>query len=392
MISKIIIFIFMISPLFKISLGNSITNLHRIAILSQKNSSNSTPFICDRIRFENSIYSRLCSEKPEVINLIAMATSAALEECNKQLKYHRWDCGCSNRLFQQIVEKYSKEAAYLNAITTAGITYYVTKACSRGDLKFCQCSADQQDLSGMNKDQLTNCNENVDYGKSFTEIFLDGPVKLSIKSLIRMNIKTKMEKRKKSRSAFKIFLELYNNHVARNVIIKSMETKCKCQGASGACTSKYCWKTLPDFSKIGEALKNKYLNAKKLPRILKKRIRKNLSMGEDISLVINDPFIEEDQLMFLRPSFDYCFPNMKLGIKGVNGRECEDVASGPTSCNNLCCNYGFVKVKKLVVEQCNCKFKWCCKVECEKCEKMTTKFYCKIPQTSKKFHKYYLNG
>lgn len=42
----------------------------------------------------------------------------------------------------------------------------------------------------------------------------------------------------------------------------SLQTECKCHGVSGSCTMKTCWKSLPPFSKVGEALMKKYDRAK----------------------------------------------------------------------------------------------------------------------------------
>lgn len=42
----------------------------------------------------------------------------------------------------------------------------------------------------------------------------------------------------------------------------SLQTECKCHGVSGSCTMKTCWKSLPPFSQVGEALMKKYNRAK----------------------------------------------------------------------------------------------------------------------------------
>ncbi|KAK0073084.1 hypothetical protein PV325_010297 [Microctonus aethiopoides] len=37
-----------------------------------------------------------------------------------------------------------------------------------------------------------------------------------------------------------------------------LQTECKCHGVSGSCTVRTCWRTLPSFRQIGDALMKKY--------------------------------------------------------------------------------------------------------------------------------------
>ena len=39
------------------------------------------------------------------------------------------------------------------------------------------------------------------------------------------------------------------------------------------------------------------------------------------------------------------------------------------SCDVMCCNRGYESIIMTVKERCNCKFHWCCYVECQTCEK-----------------------
>lgn len=41
-----------------------------------------------------------------------------------------------------------------------------------------------------------------------------------------------------------------------------LRTDCKCHGVSGSCAMKTCWKTLPAFRVVGDALMKKYSKAK----------------------------------------------------------------------------------------------------------------------------------
>jgi len=46
-------------------------------------------------------------------------------------------------------------------------------------------------------------------------------------------------------------------------IVKALlQTECKCHGVSGSCTVRTCWRTLPSFRQIGDALMKKYYRAR----------------------------------------------------------------------------------------------------------------------------------
>lgn len=46
-------------------------------------------------------------------------------------------------------------------------------------------------------------------------------------------------------------------------IVKSLlQTECKCHGVSGSCTVRTCWRTLPSFRQIGDALMKKYYRSR----------------------------------------------------------------------------------------------------------------------------------
>lgn len=59
----------------------------------------------------------------------------------------------------------------------------------------------------------------------------------------------------------------YGNCIIYNVlsfqIVKALlQTECKCHGVSGSCTVRTCWRTLPSFRQIGDALMKKYYRAR----------------------------------------------------------------------------------------------------------------------------------
>lgn len=53
----------------------------------------------------------------------------------------------------------SREKAYVHAITSAGVAYSITKACSRGELNECSCDNKIQRKQAKNNWQWGGCSE-----------------------------------------------------------------------------------------------------------------------------------------------------------------------------------------------------------------------------------------
>lgn len=144
---------------------------------------------------------------------------------------------------------------------------------------------------------------------------------------------------------------------------------CKCHGVSGSCSLRTCWQQLPAFRDVGMRLKERYDGAvevkfnKRGTKLVRKNKKFNKPTGED--------------LMYFESSPDYCKANPETGSRGTVGRECNKMSSGMDGCNLLCCGRGYNTFKRKVVERCKCKFKWCCYVECQTCERIEDVYICK---------------
>jgi len=68
----------------------------------------------------------------------------------------------------------TREAAYLNAITAAGVLHSVTTACSTGVLWQCHCDRTQRDVANDGLWEWGGCSDDVEFGynksKQFTDI------------------------------------------------------------------------------------------------------------------------------------------------------------------------------------------------------------------------------
>ena len=84
-----------------------------------------------------------------------------------------------------------------------------------------------------------------------------------------------------------------------------------------------------------------------------------------------------EDLVYVESSPDYCTDNLKTGSIGTQGRVCNHTSTGLDGCNQMCCGRGHNTYKALVSEKCNCKFNWCCWVQCETCTSMKDIYTCK---------------
>ncbi|XP_026481538.1 protein Wnt-5b-like [Ctenocephalides felis] len=151
------------------------------------------------------------------------------------------------------------------------------------------------------------------------------------------------------------------------VVAKSKVT-CKCHGVSGSCSLITCWQQLANFRDIGDYLKDKYDGATKV------RINKRGKLQiRDTSYKMPSP----GDLVYIEDSPNYCVKNQITGSLGTHGRVCNRTSDGLDGCKLLCCGRGYNTRKISVRERCECKFHWCCFVECKTCVRNVDVHTCK---------------
>ena len=152
--------------------------------------------------------------------------------------------------------------------------------------------------------------------------------------------------------------------------------KCKCHGQSGSCAIKTCWKTLPNFRTIGENLMLKYKRAKHVIPARGGRSYSTIYLkvtNDDGRLMKPRP----RELVYLHHSPSYCDADAWHGHVGTRDRKCSTQSHGQDNCDILCCGRGYNTQTRRVSNSCNCKFHWCCSVECESCTETITIHTCK---------------
>lgn len=194
-------------------------------------------------------------------------------------------------------------------------------------------------------------------------------------------------------------MNIHNNRAGRKAVKASLSRTCKCHGVSGSCTTRTCWRTLPSFTAVGDSLMQRYEYAAQVASAgTEKRAREVLSLTSGhrpprpllltkaVRNVANRGLSSPKprELVFLDASPNYCERDPRSGSLGTVGRVCNKTspADSPddmdrSSCDMMCCGRGYNTHQYLRKWQCECKFIWCCYVQCKTCVELSQYYSCK---------------
>ncbi|XP_019343485.2 protein Wnt-11b [Alligator mississippiensis] len=298
---------------------------------------------------------QLCRRNLELMPSIVQAAQETKSVCQKTFSDMRWNCS-SIRLapaFGPDLSKGTRESAFVYALAAATVSHSIAQACASGELPICSCGSFPAEVPGPDF-KWGGCGDNLRYGLQMGSAFADGSMKSS-----------------RSGTQATRLMNLHNSAVGRQVLMDSLETKCKCHGMSGSCSVKTCWKGLLDVGEIAADLKAKYLAATKVTHRYVGTRKQLVPRELDIRPV------QETELVYLVSSPDYCTKNPQLGSLGTQDRQCNKTSVSSNSCNLMCCGRGYNAYTEIVVERCHCKYHWCCYVTCKKCERTVERYVCK---------------
>ncbi len=161
-----------------------------------------------------------------------------------------------------------------------------------------------------------------------------------------------------------------------------MYPNCKCHGMSGSCSVKTCYNKMKTFRAIGNLLSDKFEQAKEV-------LTSNdgsYSLSTEFSFAdsqnrINSPrrrSLHEEDLIFTDRSPDFCTrtDRRRQGVLSPKGRICNVTQNSEGNCKYLCCNRGHSAVHHVKEYNCQCSFKWCCRVTCKVCNITNTEHRC----------------
>lgn len=314
-----------------------------------------------------------CTYHPELMEAVYLAARRAVSQCQRQNERSTWNCSISHNqtddLFGKVLKDGTTEAAFVQALFSASLSYTIAKACSDPNptefLQVCSCdraNAGKSYYPTSDPEQRWNyqfewdiCSDNIKYSSGFASKF------------------TKSDD--KGRSP-RDLMNRHNSQAGLEVVNNNVELNCFCHGFSGACSLRTCWIEAPSIDKIGDKLKKAYTNAVQV-----RREKTETGNKTKIRLVkkstINGDKPETSDLVYLVKSQNFCTRDDRVGSLGTVGRECNaSLAYGEGSCHDLCCGRGHSTVIIHEKLEC-CRFVWCCYVECKVCEKERVATQCK---------------
>ncbi|TPP66145.1 Protein Wnt [Fasciola gigantica] len=163
----------------------------------------------------------------------------AVAECRYQFRHERWNCSqvpnTDTVLFGNLLLKGIPQTAFVYSIINAGIVQSVAEACL-GRIDNCPCNNQGRETSTSNW-QWQGCDHNIHYSRKFSRRLLDT-----------------MEQG----SHIRFRMNLHNNKVGRQLVMKNMERYCRCHGTSGSCTLRTCYRRTPRMRTLGNLLKQIY--------------------------------------------------------------------------------------------------------------------------------------
>ncbi|KAL2730252.1 protein Wnt-1-like [Vespula maculifrons] len=252
---------------------------------------------------------QICSRSPPVLQAVSAGTRLAIEECQHQFRSARWNCSVSpdnpDNIFGGVMLVNSREAAFVYAISAAGIAYSVTRACSRGELTDCSCD-NRIRTRRPNNWQWGGCSEDIHFGDKFSREWTDGAEE-SVKEGILHGVKGLAGQ----------LMRKHDSEAGRRAVRSKMKRICKCHGMSGSCSVRVCWRRLPAFREAGTDLAALHDGAA-LVRLAQRGGRKPARL-RPAQPDLKRP--NKTDLVYLEDSPDYCERNITYARYSWNERK-----------------------------------------------------------------------
>uniref|UniRef100_A0AAY4D5R8 Protein Wnt n=3 Tax=Denticeps clupeoides TaxID=299321 RepID=A0AAY4D5R8_9TELE len=327
-----------------------------LALGQQYSSLGSQPILCGSIPGLVPKQLRFCRNYIEIMPSVAEGVKLGIQECQHQFRGRRWNCTTIKdnlAIFGPVLDKATRESAFVHAIASAGVAYAVTRSCAEGTSTMCGCDSHHKGPPGEGW-KWGGCSEDAEFGVLVSREFADA-----------------RENRPDARSA----MNRHNNEAGRMTILENMHLRCKCHGLSGSCEVKTCWLAMPDFRLLGDFLKDKYDSASEM--VVEKHRE---SRGWVETLRAKYTFFKhptERDLVYYEGSPNFCEPNPETGSFGTRDRVCNVSSHGIEGCDLLCCGRGHNTRTEKRKEKCHCIFHWCCYVSCQECVRVYDVHTCK---------------
>ncbi|XP_068718497.1 protein Wnt-7b-like isoform X2 [Montipora capricornis] len=339
--------------------ANHLMEANKLFVVSSVATEIRPSMICSRIPGLSLKQKNMCEEHPRLINCIREGYQKGADECKFQFRKNRWNCSLLGQIsaFDDRAIPGTKEAAFTQAITSAGVVYTITRACSMGNLSECNCDRKLWTGKASKKGWLWGgCSVDISYGLNLSSRFVNG---------------------RRYRQDGIYLMNKHNNRAGRQALKEALEIKCHCHGPSQSCATRTCWQALPSsFRKVGLLLKDLY---EKTVWVKPNKISSPYGKRDAYLTLMSDNYKKpaQGELAYMDYSPNYCERNVQKRIPGTMERVCNKTSNGEDSCELLCCGRGYNTHDFVRKYRCHCKFYWCCYVKCKKCKERLEVFKCK---------------
>ncbi|XP_075916547.1 protein Wnt-5b-like [Petromyzon marinus] len=334
---------------------------------------------------------RICLRHRDHVVHVAEGVHLALSECRHQFQGKRWNCtvpGAEDALDLVAesadgagfthdaplgVSPGSREAAFVSAVTAAGVAHVVARACRQGALQGA-CSWVVPHAMKLPPDaRRGGSGDDVEYGYQFAKWFVDAGD----------------HNRGSGQGGESLAMNLHNNEAGRLAVYNLAYMGCKCHVLFGTCMLKICWQQLADFRSVGNFLKEKYDRSSAVQLVshngggsagganggrggAARWPRRRL---EAVNERLTAPTASD--LVHVNASPEYCERDETHGVPGTVGPQYSITSEGATEGRSVtCCDRGYDTSQVTVEKQCRCKEQLHWNVDCELCP-WTDQFLCK---------------
>ncbi|CAH8582488.1 unnamed protein product [Schistosoma guineensis] len=133
----------------------------------------------------------ICLQHTGLIWAMLEGTHLSMNECIHQFKHEQWNCSAVNLLYRThrkssnlplihglegILQRGSRETAFLSSSWSAGVVQAITRACSRGQMGTCDCDPHRREGQGRDAEGIFTwggCSDPIRFGMRLARLFLD---------------------------------------------------------------------------------------------------------------------------------------------------------------------------------------------------------------------------
>nr|XP_005496248.3 proto-oncogene Wnt-3 [Zonotrichia albicollis] len=146
-----------------------------LALGQQYSSLGSQPILCGSIPGLVPKQLRFCRNYIEIMPSVAEGVKLGIQECQHQFRGRRWNCTTiddSLAIFGPVLDKATRESAFVHAIASAGVAFAVTRSCAEGTSTICGCDSHHKGPPGDGW-KWGGCSEDADFGVLVSREFAD---------------------------------------------------------------------------------------------------------------------------------------------------------------------------------------------------------------------------